>query len=133
MKIRPTKSWLKEHPPMKFCPWKETMCHCVFTLIDEDKHHTGYCIGIIPSADDLDIVRLCGSQPEGDSANVNVFRVLLQATPVEIAWLSAYTQIALSNVFQLDPDYREAMGKMRRRKTRIINKRNKMVGGIRLK
>jgi len=123
MIIKPTQTWLREHPPMKLCPWKDTGCHCVFTLIDEDKHNTGFCIGLVPETADLDMVRICGNQPEEDSASENIFRVLAQVTPIEAAWLSAYIQIALSNVFQLDPDYRKKMGGMRSRKTHILNRK----------
>jgi len=122
MVIKPTKTWLKDHPPMKLCPWKDTGCHCVFTSIDIDKYSTGFCVGLASEVDDLDIVRICSNLPIGDNTSENTFCVVAQVTPVEAVWLSTYIQIAVANIFQLDPDYRKAMGKMRHRKARIVKK-----------
>ena len=119
LKFEPTKTWIKDHKVRpKECVCPDIPCYCI---IDHFNHHAhGFCVGISPSQDDLDIVRFC--ERTYDPETNDGVCASRQWHPNEAQLVATYLSFAVINAWHLFPEYRKQLGSMGRQRTKELKK-----------
>ena len=117
MKIQPTKRWLREHPA---CPYFKTAmkdCHRIGEMPRGGDGEEGaeFCVGVNLEKGDLDVINFCTEfrkLPHSDEIESRCYQIHAQETLHLVMLLN----LAIGELFQLDPDFRKRGGIMLRQR-----------------
>ncbi len=119
LEFKPTKRWIRDHkvrPHECICP--DIPCYCILEHFNE--HAYGFCMGITISKENgLDIIVFCDRTFDPET-NEPVCASRLWH-PSEAQLVSTYLSFAVTQAWQLMPDYRKQLGNMKRTRTRNIH------------
>ena len=119
--FEPTKTWIKLHKKPKDCFYPEDACYNVFDWMEKNNGIiTGFCVGIVPDAEDMDIVRFCTCSPRVDEEGLMKCSHLWH--PSEAQLVAVMLSMATGQIWSMLPSYRKTLGNMRREKTKLMKR-----------